>query len=204
MTQAYPDDDVRVGHPERERAIGLINDAFSQGYLDITEFEERSGTIYGARTRGDLRGVVADLPNASLLFPDAPDVVGPTAAGSAVAQVPEMSAPETISADWEAKRRRGAWTVPARMILTGEMGTFELDYRLATFVTPIVELQLQVSASTVRLRVGPDHEVRYDAVVKSGWSSIKDKAGSPGRPGGHVITVTGALSGMSSLTIKRS
>lgn len=200
MTQAYPDDEVRVGHPERERAIGLINDAFSQGYLDITEFEERSGTIYEARTRGDLRGVVADLPNAQLLFPDTPAVADPAvAAVSAAAHVPE-----TITADWESQRRKGAWTVPARMILTGEMGTFELDYRLAAFAAPVVELQLQVSASTVRLRIGPEHEVRCNAVVKSGWSSIKDKAGSPARPGGQMITVTGALSGMSSLTIKRS
>lgn len=192
------DDDVRVGHPERERAIELINDAFSQGYLDIVEFEERSGTVYESRTRGSLRKVVVDLPNAHMLFPDVPTV------GSGQAAPVEHSAPESVSADWDTQRRKGAWTVPARMILTGEMGTFDLDYRAATFVAPVVELQLQVTASTVKIRLGPDQELRYQALDKTKWSSIKDKAGSPARPGGPMVHVTGSLASMSTLTIKRS
>ncbi|MBM7366286.1 DUF1707 SHOCT-like domain-containing protein [Gordonia hydrophobica] len=195
MSAEHPDDDVRVGHPERERAIGLINDSFSQGYLDITEFEQRSGVVYEARTRGDLRGVVADLPNAQTLFPDAP-VVGAAASVDLT--------PETIAAEWDTHRRKGSWTVPAKMILTGQMGTFEIDYRLATFTAPSVELQLQVTASTVRVRLGSDQEIRYQSVVKTGWSSIKDKAGAPERPGGQVITVTGSIGGMTGMTIKRS
>ncbi|MGB3697512.1 MAG: DUF1707 domain-containing protein [Gordonia sp. (in: high G+C Gram-positive bacteria)] len=193
------DDEVRVGNPERERAIGLINDAFSQGYLDIVEFEERSGLVYQARTRGALRQVVADLPNGSLLFPATPAAApgGPSAPAA-------YSPPESVTADWDTQRRKGAWTVPARMVLSGEMGTFDLDYRSATFTAPLVELQLQVNASTVRLRLGPDHEIRYDTLDKTKWSTLKDKAGTPARPGGPVVQVTGSLASMSTLTIKRA
>ncbi len=53
-----PDDAVRVGNSERERAIAHLNDAFAQGYLDVVEFEQRSERVYSSRTRGDLRGVL--------------------------------------------------------------------------------------------------------------------------------------------------
>ena len=188
------DDDVRVGTPERERAIGFLNDAFSTGYLDISEFEERSGIVYGARTRGDLRGVVADLPNAAMLFPDAPAATGVPAA---------PTAPTTLSSDWETVRRKGSWQVPPRLILTGSMGTFDLDFRQAVFTTPTIEIEVQVSATNVKLRLGPDHEVRADEVVKSGWSSTKDKAGPPARPGGPIVVVRGSLAAASGLIIKR-
>ena len=58
-------DDILVGNPERERAIGLLNDAFSSGYLDVTAFEDRSGAVYAARTRGQLRVTVDGLPTAA-------------------------------------------------------------------------------------------------------------------------------------------
>lgn len=197
-----PDDSVRVGHPERERAIGLLNDAFSSGYLEIAEFEERSGVVFGCKTRGELRAAVADLPTAHSLFPDTPltsDVVSATS--GAVAQ-PVM--PVEFGADWETFRRKGVWQVPPRMLITGSMSTVDLDFTNASFTGGMAEVQLQVSVSTVKLRVGPDQEIRYETLSKTGWSSLKDKAGAPSRPGGQVINLIGSVSGMSGVTIKRS
>lgn len=202
------DDDVRVGHPERERAIELINDAFSRGYLDIVEFEERSGIVYESRTRGALRTVVVDLPNGHMLFPDAPVVGGGQMVhaeyGAAKYGTRQYLPAESVTADWDTQRRKGAWTVPPRMVLSGEMGTFNFDYRAAIFTAPLVELHLQVNASTVKLQLGPDHEIRYDTLDKTRWSTLKDKAGAAARPGGPVVQVTGSLASMSTLTIKRS
>ena len=90
------DNDIRVGHPERERAISLLNDSFSAGYLEIVEFEERSGMIIAARTRGELRDTLRDLPNAAMLFPAA--AVAPTPATSEVT-------PIEYNANWETLRR---------------------------------------------------------------------------------------------------
>lgn len=56
MADTFGDEDVRVGHSERERATSLLSDAFSSGYLEIVEFEERAGAVTASRTRGDLRG----------------------------------------------------------------------------------------------------------------------------------------------------
>lgn len=202
MTDGWPDDDLRVGHPERERAIAMLNDAFSSGYLDVAEFEERSGVIYAARTRGDLRQSLHDLPIAGQLFPDAA-LAQPTV--TPVNHPDQVStAPVEYDANWETVRRKGVWQVPPNMLITGSMGTVDFDFTNATFPVPLVTMQLQVSATTVKVRVGPNQEVRYDGLKKSGWSTVKDKAGSPERPGGEIVVLAGSVSAMCGVTIRRS
>ena len=200
MAEDHSDDEVRVGNPERERAIALLNSAFSDGYLEIAEFEDRAGAVYRAKTRGDLRVVLEHLPVAGRLFLDAPSV----AAAVPVEKPVVPAGPVVLDADWETLRRKGVWAVPPNILITGSMGTIDLDFTNATFPAPLVNLQLQVSTSTVKIRLGPDQEIRYSALAKSGWSSLKDKAGPPIRPGGSVIDVSGSISAMSGLTIRRS
>jgi hypothetical protein len=201
MAQDYPDDQVRVGTPERERAIGLLNDAFSGGYLEIVEFEERSESVYAAKTRGDLRVVLDNLPVAGHLFPEAPVAGAVVPVGGAVVPVGQQV---TFDAEWETVRRKGGWSVPANILVTGSMGTIDLDFTSATLPGPLVNLELQVSTCTVKLRVGRDQEIRYATLDRSRWSSVKDKAGAPARVGGSVINVTGSISWMTGLTIRRA
>lgn len=54
--------EVRIGTTERERAQNALSEHFSQGRLDINEFEERSGLAAAARTVGDLARLFSDLP----------------------------------------------------------------------------------------------------------------------------------------------
>lgn len=197
MAESLPDDDLRVGNPERERAIVLLNDAFSAGYLEISEFEERSAVAYGARTRGELRGVLAQLPVAGQLFPDA------VARSAGVVPAPAGVQPMEIEADWTTVRRKGLWQVPARMLIIASWGTVDLSFVNAEFLGSSVDIELQVSVSTVKLMLGADHEIDYSAVESIGWSSVKDKAGAPKRPGGQVIRLFGEISGMSGVVIRR-
>ncbi|MGJ0121606.1 DUF1707 SHOCT-like domain-containing protein [Williamsia sp. MIQD14] len=192
-----PDDAIRVGNPERERAITHLNDAFATGYIDIGEFEERSGRVYEARTRGDLRSVLENLPIAARLFPD-------TAVAAATGAPPVPTRPVEFDANWETVRRKGVWDAPPNILVTGTMGTVDLDFTNAMIPSATVTVQLQVSAMTVKLRVGPDQEIRRTGLTTSGMSSVKDKAGAPTRPGGAVIDVIGSISAMTGLTIRRT
>jgi hypothetical protein len=56
----YPD--VRIGTAEREHASNDLARHFSAGRLSVAEFDERSGQVAAATTRGDLAAVFADLP----------------------------------------------------------------------------------------------------------------------------------------------
>lgn len=199
MVDRLPDDDLRVGNPERERTVTLLNDAFSAGYLEIAEFEERSGLVYAAKTRADLRAVLENLPNAGRLFNEPTHAV-PATPGVAVPTTPPLH----LEAEWDTVRRKGTWDVPPSTLVTGSMGTVDLDFTHASFPGPSTTLQFQVSITTVKLRIGPDHEIRYGDLQLSGWSKVKDKAGAPTRPGGPVIELTGSASGMTGIVIKRS
>jgi hypothetical protein len=194
-----PDDAVRVGNPERERAIAHLNDAFAQGYIDVVEFEERSERVYSSRTRGDLRAVLEHLPVVGVLFPDSPAV----AAGAVVPSTPP-GRPVELEANWDTLRRKGVWEVPANLMITGTWGTVDLDFSAAVFPGPVVTVQLQVSTQTIKIRVGPDQEIRTHGLVRSGWSTLKDKAGEPVRPGGQVVEVVGSMSAMSGMKIRRT
>ncbi|AWB83392.1 DUF1707 domain-containing protein [Corynebacterium liangguodongii] len=57
--------DVRIGNPERSDALNRLTDAFVNGYVDITEFDERSAALAQATHRGQLDAVFADLPQAA-------------------------------------------------------------------------------------------------------------------------------------------
>lgn len=55
---------IRVTHREREDTVEKLRSAYAAGCLDDGELEERSSLAYAAKARGQLAGVVADLPPA--------------------------------------------------------------------------------------------------------------------------------------------
>ena len=55
-------DDVRVGDSERSAALDRLGTLFADGYLDVSEFEERTGQAAVACTRGELATLFDDLP----------------------------------------------------------------------------------------------------------------------------------------------
>lgn len=57
-------DEIRVGDAERSEALDRLGTLFADGYLDVGEFEERTGQDAVARTRGELSMLFDDLPAA--------------------------------------------------------------------------------------------------------------------------------------------
>ena len=55
-------DEIRVGDAERSDALDRLGTLFADGYLDVSEFEERTGQAAVARTRGELSKLFDDLP----------------------------------------------------------------------------------------------------------------------------------------------
>ena len=59
----YSDQHLRVSDAEREAVTDRLAEHFAAGRLDQAEFDDRAGRAMSARTRGDLRGLVAGLPD---------------------------------------------------------------------------------------------------------------------------------------------
>ena len=83
------DDRMRVSDADRERVTARLREHFAEGRLSSDELDERITGALSAKTFGDLRRVMADLPE------PAPDL----------AQVPP-------SAPWAARRGGVAWRGP--------------------------------------------------------------------------------------------
>ena len=56
--------DLRVSDAERDAVVTELGEHFGQGRLDQAEFDERVTKALSARTRSDLGGLLADLPQA--------------------------------------------------------------------------------------------------------------------------------------------
>jgi hypothetical protein len=70
-------DEIRVGDAERDAVMLALHDHFAAGRLDPTELDERLDTVLSAKTHGDLRALVRDLPDPTGL-PEPPPAPGVT------------------------------------------------------------------------------------------------------------------------------
>ena len=56
------DPELRASDREREDTVTQLREHGTAGRLDVDELEERIGSAYAARTRGDLTALLRDLP----------------------------------------------------------------------------------------------------------------------------------------------
>jgi len=77
-------DAMRVGHAERERAVGMLQDAFSEGRIDKAELDQRIEVALGAKTRADLAAALRGLPLGSTFGPFPEPTLQPRPAASVV------------------------------------------------------------------------------------------------------------------------
>lgn len=129
------DDDVTEA--QREAAIAALRTAAGEGQIDLEEFGERAGAVFGARRVDEIRAVLADIGSADLpvLFPTlAPDRL----------PVPPRPRPRSESqyvvAVMSGADRRGTWTAKAEVNAVAIMGGCTLDFRHAELSGPVTHV----------------------------------------------------------------
>ena len=109
---------ARAADADREAVAEKLRIAAAEGRIDFEELDDRLGQAYSAKTYGQLRALVADLPDqhAALLPQDA---------------VPE---PETLVLKTRAPniKQSGQWTVPRRITAETTSGIITIDFTQAT------------------------------------------------------------------------
>jgi hypothetical protein len=55
-------DALRASDKDREFVADRLREALNEGRLDLTEYDDRLRDAYAARTYGDLKGLLSDLP----------------------------------------------------------------------------------------------------------------------------------------------
>lgn len=119
----------RVGDGDRSQALDKLGHYFADGYLDIHEFEDRTGKAAVARTQAEIDGLFADLPDQV--------VINNAAAGTDAA--PELRAEreldEVMQRGRKIQRLDGAiWAI---VLILFFLGTFVASVSFSWVVFPI-------------------------------------------------------------------
>jgi Domain of unknown function (DUF1707) len=70
-------DNIRISDADRERVTARLRENFAEGRLSQDELDERITATLNAKTFGDLRPIMADLPEAAPIGPQAGPQAGP-------------------------------------------------------------------------------------------------------------------------------
>lgn len=60
---------MRAADADREEAVEILRQAYAEGRLEPAELDERTGMAFRARTIGQLRGLIADIPRGGWAAP---------------------------------------------------------------------------------------------------------------------------------------
>ena len=91
-------DRIRVSDADRDRVTARLREHFAAGRLTPDELEERISAALHAKTAGDLRRVLADLPEPAATVP-----------GGAAQRQREWTPPHWAGAHWAGSQRTGPW-----------------------------------------------------------------------------------------------
>jgi uncharacterized protein DUF1707 len=112
-----------AGSADRERTVGVLRAAFTEGRLTQDELDDRVARAFAARTYGDLWALIADLPAGPLPYPGGlPGVPYPQASLA----VPSSAEPDT------------SWHSAAALVITALV-----IFTLAALVTAIATAHAQ-------------------------------------------------------------
>ena len=132
---------LRASDADRDHVAALLGQALAEGRLDAQEHAERLEDVYAAKTLGQLRPLVADLP-VSFAPPTAGGVPSSRPDYGSLASVPTTDA---VMAVFGEQKRRGRWLVRNGLDAKAIFGSVELDLTEAV----LEQRELNISATAI-------------------------------------------------------
>lgn len=145
--------DQRQLHAERERVIGQLSQLFSEGELELEEFERRLDELHRSASLAELQRHTEGLPAAPS------GNIQPT-----TELVPALQAPaqKQVLAVFGSTERRGTWTVPRRLKVSAAFGNVTLDFREARLPAGTVDVEVKAAFANVEILVPPSLAVETE------------------------------------------
>jgi hypothetical protein len=179
--------DVLASDGEREHVATLLRDAAGEGRLTVEDLTVRLERAYGARTRGELARLTADLPAA----PAMSSVAVPASA---------RRRSRLVVAVMSGARRKGRWRPGSNCTAVALMGGCYLDLREAEITDPVVNINAVSVMGGIQVIVPEGVEVNLGGLAIMGGKESK-VADVPVQPGTPVINVR-ALTLMGGVSVR--
>ena len=165
-----PTPSPRVTDTDRESAVTRLQEASTDGRLNLTELEERLDAAYSVKTRMELDALTADLP--IVKAPSIPQLDLKTSTG--------------------ALRKKGYWQVPSQINAECSAGSIKLDFTEAECFHREVIINVSARSGSIVLVVPHGWAADLDrASAKSG--SVVNKIREKPRPGAPTLRVSGTV-----------
>ena len=171
-----PADTARAADADREATAELLRVAAGEGRIDFEELDDRLGQAYSARTYGQLRELVADLPAEPALPP----------------QRDALPEPGTLVLKTKAPniKQSGRWAVPRRITAETTSGIITIDFTQATCAHREVAVEAVSRSGWIRL-ILPEGWAARVGPLSTNTSHISNKAPETPDPGAPTVIVTG-------------
>lgn len=160
MTEPTPQ--IRIGHAERDQAVETLRDAAAEGRLTLDELDGRIEAALAARTRGDLRDLLADLLPSSELEAAVNPQLTPAEVGEPGWTWQD---PLVLTARWDDVLRAGPWVVPPFLELHPVAANVKLDMVDARVDARVIDVHVMGGAGDAVL------------VLPAGWGADVSRVG---------------------------
>jgi len=167
----------------RERVIQTLSNAFANDLISVAELEDRLERAYRAKTADEALALIAGIPTA-------------TADTSAIVQQPEpgaVSVPrERLRSILSSQSRRGVWTVPRALDVTGVLSDTTIDLTDATLPRDMVDIHVNVVFANMTIVV--PQGIRVVNRVGAFAANVESEPAldlAPMKPGAPVVRITG-------------
>ncbi|MGW5738677.1 MULTISPECIES: DUF1707 SHOCT-like domain-containing protein [Streptomyces] len=150
--------DLRASDADRDRTADILREALAEGRLTAEEHGERIDGVYRAKTMGELKPLVSDLPAASDTAYRAvrPEPVPSRPSDGVVPPV----ADENLVAVFSSSVRKGRWRVSRRTHAYAIFGSVEIDLSEAIFEQRQVVIRAISVFGDVQIRVPENISLR--------------------------------------------
>ncbi len=177
--------ELRVSDADREAAVVRLREAGGEGRLTLEELAERVERADGARTRGELDALTADLPDApsARAYPDAP-----------------TKERRWVVAIMGGEERKGRWRPARRTNALSIMGGVDIDLREAELADG-AEILATAVIGAVTITVPPGVSVEMSGFALMGGNTGPDDRSLP-LPDAPVVHVR-AYSLMGGVVVER-
>ncbi|MEV0266292.1 DUF1707 domain-containing protein [Streptomyces sp. NPDC050617] len=180
------DAEYRASDADRDRVADILREALAEGRLTADEHAERIGSVYGARTLGELEPIVRDLPAAGRRT-GRPEPAAAT--GYAPPHTPGNAAAENLIAVFGGATRKGRWRVGRRTNAFAVFGGVEIDLTEAVFDQQEIVINVTAIFGGVEIKVPENISVRCAGTgIFGGFDVVSQEAADPDAP---VVVITG-------------